>query len=111
MTAETVRMLTSWKEIAGFLGKSVRTVQRWERLLGLPVHRPKKSLSGIVLADPGELEAWLRSQPAAAGAEPPQRCPRCSELEAEVLSLRAKFAALESAALRLPRKPPQRPAA
>ena len=31
--------LNGWKEIAAFLGKGVRTVQRWEREQGLPVHR------------------------------------------------------------------------
>lgn len=31
--------LNSWKEIATFLGRGVRTVQRWERELQLPVHR------------------------------------------------------------------------
>ena len=33
-------VLNSWKEIASYLGRSVRTVQRWEREFGLPVHRP-----------------------------------------------------------------------
>ena len=31
--------LDSWKEIAAYLGRGVRTVQRWEREEGLPVHR------------------------------------------------------------------------
>ena len=31
--------LNGWKEIAVFLGKGVRTVQRWERDHGLPIHR------------------------------------------------------------------------
>ena len=31
--------LDSWKEIAAYLRRSVRTVQRWEREEGLPVHR------------------------------------------------------------------------
>jgi hypothetical protein len=33
------RRLDSWKEIAAYLGRSIRTVQRWEREEGLPVHR------------------------------------------------------------------------
>jgi DNA-binding transcriptional regulator YiaG len=33
-------VLSSWKDIAQYLGKGVRTVQRWERHLGLPVRRP-----------------------------------------------------------------------
>ena len=31
--------LDSWKEIAGYLKRDVRTVQRWERDFGLPVQR------------------------------------------------------------------------
>src|SRR5437867_9654696 len=31
--------LDSWKEIAAYLRRSPRTVQRWERQEGLPVHR------------------------------------------------------------------------
>ena len=50
--------LTSWKEIANFLGKGVRTVQRWEAMLGLPVIRPADRRSGIVMARPRDLEAW-----------------------------------------------------
>jgi hypothetical protein len=30
--------LGSWKEIAAYLGRDVRTVQRWEKKEGLPVH-------------------------------------------------------------------------
>lgn len=54
--------LGSWKEIASFFGKGVRTVQRWERELGLPIHRPSRSQRGIVIAFPDELEAWARCQ-------------------------------------------------
>jgi hypothetical protein len=53
-------VLTSWKEIAQYLGKGVRTVQRWERELGLPVRRPKPKQKHIVLAFRGELDEWLR---------------------------------------------------
>jgi hypothetical protein len=55
-------VLTSWKEISAHLGKSIRTVQRWERELGLPVRRPDLRRSGIVLADPAELDSWLHQQ-------------------------------------------------
>jgi hypothetical protein len=57
-------VLGSWKEIANYLGKGVRTVQRWERESALPVHRPATSRKGLVLAFPGELDAWVRHQPA-----------------------------------------------
>jgi hypothetical protein len=55
-------VLGSWKEIANYLGKGVRTVQRWERHSGLPVHRPSGSNKGVVLAFPAELERWARRQ-------------------------------------------------
>lgn len=55
-------VLSSWKEIASYLGKGVRTVQRWERELGLPVRRPKPNEKQIVLAFPQEIDAWLRRQ-------------------------------------------------
>jgi hypothetical protein len=31
--------LTNWKEIAQYLDKGIRTVQRWEQQMGLPVRR------------------------------------------------------------------------
>jgi len=33
-------VLNSWKEIAAYVGRGVRTVQRWERELGFPVRHP-----------------------------------------------------------------------
>lgn len=51
--------LTSWKEIADFLGISERTAQKWEREKGLPVRR----LPGVrarVFADRAELLDWRK---------------------------------------------------
>jgi hypothetical protein len=31
--------LDGWKEIASYIGRGVRSAQRWERELGMPVHR------------------------------------------------------------------------
>ena len=56
------RALTSWKEIAEYLGKGVRTVQRWERTMGLPVRRPGGYHKGIVFVLIEDLDAWLRQQ-------------------------------------------------
>ena len=53
------QILSSWKEIAQFLGKGVRTVQRWEVTLGLPVRRPCARCRNIVMARREELEAWV----------------------------------------------------
>ena len=58
-----MNILNSWKEIANYLGRGVRTVQRWERDLGLPVHRPKGKDRSAVLAFPEELDKWLQQTP------------------------------------------------
>ena len=50
--------LDSWKEIANYLGRSIRTVQQWERSEELPVHRLQHSRYGSVYALRSELEAW-----------------------------------------------------
>jgi len=52
-------LLTSWKEIATYMGKGVRTVQRWEATMGLPVIRPGDGRPGTVMARPGDLDAWV----------------------------------------------------
>ena len=52
-------MLSSWKEIAHFFGKGVRTVQRWEKTLDLPIHRPPGAPSNVVLARTSDLEEWM----------------------------------------------------
>jgi len=57
------RILNSWKEIASYLGRGVRTVQRWEAHLGLPVHRPSGRDHSAVLAFSNELDQWLDSRP------------------------------------------------
>src|SRR5436190_20438541 len=57
------RILNSWKEIANYLGRGVRTVQRWETNLGLPVHRPAGRDHSTVLAFSNELDEWLNSRP------------------------------------------------
>ncbi|WP_041855715.1 hypothetical protein [Candidatus Korobacter versatilis] len=53
-------ILTSWKEIATYLGKGVRTAQRWEHSVGLPVRRPNGGDSTIVLAYVEEIDDWLK---------------------------------------------------
>jgi CheY-like chemotaxis protein len=60
-------ILNSWKEIAHYMGRGVRTVQRWERDFGLPVHRPKGQDRSATLALSSELDAWLRQTPVRSG--------------------------------------------
>ena len=50
--------LETWKEIAEYLRRDVRTVQRWEREQGLPVHRHAHRERSSVYAFPRELEEW-----------------------------------------------------
>jgi hypothetical protein len=53
--------LNSWKEIASYLDRGVRTVQRWERDSQLPVHRLGTGKVGPVFAFPSELDLWLNT--------------------------------------------------
>lgn len=55
--SEPQRSLHTWKEIANFLGVSVRTVQLWEHREGLPIRRPPGQHSQVA-ADPEELQRW-----------------------------------------------------
>jgi hypothetical protein len=52
--------LDSWKGIASYFGRGVRTVQRWEREEGLPVHRLAHAKRGTVYADQEELASWWK---------------------------------------------------
>lgn len=52
------RILDSWKEIASYVGRNVRTCQNWERELGLPVHRLDGSPKSRVFAYTTELDSW-----------------------------------------------------
>ncbi len=60
--AKSVRTLVSWKEIAAFLNRGERTVKRWERERGLPVHRVPGGERGSVFAYPDELAEWLKGK-------------------------------------------------
>jgi Tol biopolymer transport system component len=53
--------LDSWKEIAGYLGRGVRTVVRWEQENGLPIHRVTLEKRSSVYAFRAELDEWLRT--------------------------------------------------
>ena len=55
--------LTSWKEIAGYFHVSVRTAQRWERSLRLPVKR-RPGRKGRIFANQNDLSNWLDNIPA-----------------------------------------------
>src|SRR5262249_22826030 len=45
------------------IGRGVRTVQRYERELRLPVHRPAGKSRSAVIAFADEIDRWMRSTP------------------------------------------------
>jgi hypothetical protein len=61
---ESPDRLNGWKEIAACFGKGVRTVQRWEHELDLPVHRIDALGGEIVYAFRSELHRWEASRSA-----------------------------------------------
>src|SRR5262249_32564864 len=67
--------LDSWKEIAAYFGRGVRTVQRWESEEGLPVHRLTHDKGGHVYARPAELAAWWEIRRRTVAAPPPAQQP------------------------------------
>jgi len=67
------RRLDSWKAIAEYLGRDTATARRWEKTLGLPVHR----IAGAgrsVFAYTDDIDTWLAS-PRAPGDHPPASPP------------------------------------
>jgi hypothetical protein len=85
-------MLSSWKEIAAYLKRGVRTLQRWERELGLPVRRSGQRRHSPVMAFKSELDQWLStigtltfsSQNAGPDLQLPALERRLQQLEAEM---------------------------
>lgn len=65
--------LESWKEIAAYLKRDVRTVKRWEKSEGLPVRRHQHLARASVYAYPSELDAWKAGRDL--GKEEPQASP------------------------------------
>src|SRR5258708_2073204 len=53
------RRLDSWKEIADYLGRDVRTAMRWSKSQGLPVRRVAGGKGRSVFAFASEIDTWL----------------------------------------------------
>lgn len=53
------QILNGWKEISQHIERGVRTAQRWEALLGMPVHRPALKDRSAVVAFSDELDRWI----------------------------------------------------
>lgn len=60
--ARVERLLGSWKEIAQYLQRTERTVQRWEQTEGLPVHRHLHERRSSVYAYRHELDKWWKNR-------------------------------------------------
>jgi CheY-like chemotaxis protein len=107
-------LLNTWKEIARYLDRGVRTVQRWEAELGLPVRRPRGKDRSAVIAFRAEVDEWLRTRPIAdrervaqdsgfAWKKTPHQPPRGGTVETQLADailearcLRAKLRSLRS---------------
>src|ERR1700678_4518086 len=50
--------LNSWKEVARYLQRNVRTVQIWEDQEDLPIHRHFHKRQGSIFAFRCEIDAW-----------------------------------------------------
>jgi TolB-like protein len=68
--------LDSWKEIAAYVSRGVRTVRRWEREEGLPVHRHVHRVLGSVYAYKSEIDAWRQSGTRRPASRPVAATPR-----------------------------------
>ena len=63
--------LDSWKEIAVYLRRQVRTANLWEKTEGLPVHRHLHAKRGTVYAFKSELDEWRKQRASSRTAAPP----------------------------------------
>jgi len=55
-------LLSSWKEIAGYLDCDERTCRRWELDYGLPVHRMEGAVKSRVFAYKDEIDTWRKAR-------------------------------------------------
>lgn len=93
--------LESWKEVAAYLGRDVRTAIRWEQERGLPVHRVPGGRRQAVFAYPEELDAWMEGRSGApeAGSPPPADVPVSERVPSRARLRRARYAHLAGAVL------------
>jgi hypothetical protein len=55
--------LNSWKEIANYVNREIRTCQRWENKFGLPIYRiNKESTHSKVFAFKSEINHWFKER-------------------------------------------------
>lgn len=80
--------LDSWKEIATYLKREIRTVQRWEESEALPIHRHLHRQQGSVYAFKSELDAWWKNH-GAADATPADDAQPATPSSSDVVVFRA----------------------
>jgi hypothetical protein len=85
------KLLTSWKEIAQYAGKGVRTIQRWEVEFGFPIRRAKANGHRSIIAIPEEINTWVRSQTGTRQDELERLRSEVERLQVEVEQLRAEL--------------------
>lgn len=81
------QILSGWKAIANYLGSGVRSVQRYERELGLPIYRPAGKPKSRVTAVKAELDRWSRGSKGV----PSQLDHRAASLHAQANRVGAQF--------------------
>lgn len=79
--------LDSWGEIAAYLRRGVRTVRRWEREEGLPVHRHVHRKSGSVYAFKSELDDWWSNRSSRPNQPEGESPPRYSSRRGWILGI------------------------
>lgn len=87
-TNSPAEVLNSWKEIAAYMKRGVRTVQRWEQDLRLPVRRPRGAKRSAVIALRSELDLWCRLCPATSSTK--DTCTGLGELFDRIIDLADK---------------------
>ena len=92
---ESPAVLTCWREIAAYLGRGVRTAQRWETEFGLPVRRISQGVKSAVLAVPSEIDAWVQLQQFSSGQLDSVES-GCTAMVQTVKDLRAEIQKLRS---------------
>jgi len=91
--------LNTWKEIAAYFDRDVRTVQLWEKNEGLPVHRHTHETRSSVYAFPSELDSWHKARRAEKQIPAPPPEPVSPAPEERASWLRLPRFALAGAAL------------
>jgi len=99
VTASERKVLHSWKEIASYMGLSVRTLQRYEQYLGLPIRRFGGVARSSVTAFTDELDYWMQT----AGAHPVGRA-EWEHAMGELDALRSEVTHLRKVAEELSKK-------